>query len=47
MEDAPGNGKEPSHSARANGMNEWMKEQDEVREDGRIVGEEGCQGKRI
>ena len=48
MEEAPENGKESLHSAHANGMNEggprnrW---QDEVREDGKIVGGEGCQGK--
>jgi hypothetical protein len=26
MEEAPENGKESSHSAHANGMNEWMNE---------------------
>jgi hypothetical protein len=26
MEEAPENGKEPSHSAHASGMNEWMNE---------------------
>ena len=26
MEEAPENGKESSHSAQANGMNEWMNE---------------------
>ena len=27
MEEAPENGKESSHSAHANGMNEWMNQQ--------------------
>ena len=44
MEEAPENGKESLHSAHANGMNEGRPRnrwQDEVREDGRIVGGEG------
>jgi len=28
MEEAPENGKESSHSAHANGMNEWMVDQE-------------------
>ena len=48
MEEAPENGKESSHSAHANEMNEGRPKnrwQDEVREDGRIAGGEGWQGK--
>ena len=47
MEEAPENGKELSHSAHANGMNEGRPRnrwQDKVREDGRIAGGEGWQG---
>ena len=47
MGEAPENGKELSHSAHANGMNEGRPRnrwQDKVREDGRIAGGEGWQG---